>query len=33
MASNIGAIYFISGRGDVLIQRLYRDDIEYVVQT
>ena len=31
MASNIGALYFISGRGDVLIQRLYRDDIEYVV--
>jgi len=28
MASNIGALYFISGRGDVLLQRLYRDDIE-----
>ncbi|KFM26035.1 AP-2 complex subunit mu [Auxenochlorella protothecoides] len=25
---SLGAIYFISGRGDVLIQRTYRDDID-----
>lgn len=25
---SLGALYFINGRGDVLIQRLYRDDIE-----
>lgn len=28
---SLGALYFINGRGDVLIQRLYRDDIECVV--
>jgi AP-2 complex subunit mu-1 len=27
--SHIGAIYFFNGRGDVLIQRLYRDDVDY----
>lgn len=26
----LGALYFMSARGDVLIQRTYRDDIEYV---
>ncbi|PSC73641.1 AP-2 complex subunit mu [Micractinium conductrix] len=25
---SLGALYFINGRGDVLIQRIYRDDIE-----
>ncbi|PRW57884.1 AP-2 complex subunit mu [Chlorella sorokiniana] len=25
---SMGALYFINGRGDVLIQRIYRDDIE-----
>lgn len=24
----IGALYFINGKGDILIQRTYRDDIE-----
>ncbi|KAG7668347.1 hypothetical protein Ndes2526B_g00938 [Nannochloris sp. 'desiccata'] len=33
MASNIGALYFISGRGDVLLQRLYRDDIDQSLAT
>lgn len=27
---SLGALYFINGRGDVLIQRIYRDDIECV---
>lgn len=26
--ASLGALYFINGRGDVLIQRIYRDDIE-----
>jgi AP-2 complex subunit mu-1 len=26
--SHIGALYFLNGRGDILIQRLYRDDID-----
>lgn len=25
---SLGALYFINGRGDVLIKRIYRDDIE-----
>jgi hypothetical protein len=28
MSSHIGGLWFINGRGDVLIQRLYRDDVE-----
>lgn len=28
-ASHIGALFFLNGKGDVLIQRLYRDGIEY----
>ena len=28
-SSNIGALYFMNGRGDILIQRLYRDGIDY----
>lgn len=28
-SSNIGALYFLNGRGDILIQRLYRDGIEH----
>lgn len=27
-ASNIGALFFVNGRGDVLLQRVYRDDVD-----
>ena len=32
MASACSALYFLNLKGDILIQRTYRDDVEYALQ-
>lgn len=32
MASAVASLCFMNGKGDVLIQRIYKDDVQYVAR-